>query len=106
MKDLNELMQAILDMDAAQRTATDQAMAKREAALSALAGQKALLEQHYAARTEQEIAALTRQQEQKCDAFLKALREKKETEARQMALAAAAQTEQWAQVLVQRALEG
>ncbi|MCI2046281.1 MAG: hypothetical protein LKJ90_01010 [Faecalibacterium sp.] len=106
MKDLNELMQSILDMDIAQRKATEHAMAERKAAMDALAGKKAQIEQQYTEKATQAADDVMRKQAQKCDAVLAGLRKKKEAEAKHMAAAAAAQKDSWAQMLAQRALEG
>ena len=77
MKDVNDLMQAILEMDAAQRKASEKAKAERTARLAALDEQK------------QKIIA-------ECDA-----REKSESDA-----AAKAKQAQWCAELVQRTLGG
>ncbi len=106
MKDLNELMQSILNMDTAQRKATDHALAERKTALDALAGQKAGIEQQYAAQAAQAADDVMSRQAQKCDAVLAELRKKKDVEALHMTAAAAAQKDSWAQLLAQRALEG
>jgi hypothetical protein len=106
MKDLNELMQAILDMDAAQRKVTESVAAERQDALKKLAEQKARLAQQYADEAAHAGERVRAEQQQQCDAALAQLRQKQQAEAKRMATAVAAQKESWAQKLAQRAIEG
>lgn len=106
MKDLNELMQAVLNMDAAQRKATESVTAERAQAMQALADQKAAIEQQYAAEAAEATQRIRNAQQAKCDAALSALRERQQSESKKMASAVAAQKDMWAQTLAQRAIEG
>ena len=83
MKDVNDLMQAILEMDAAQRKASEKAKAERTARLAALDARK------------QAIAA-------ECDA--KALDKECEQAASAMTAAAKQHEAEWTAELVRRAL--
>ena len=86
MKDVNDLMQAILEMDAAQRKASEKAKAERAARLAALDARK------------QAIAA-------ECDAEARAALDKECEQAAAAMTAAAKQHEaEWTAELVRRAL--
>ena len=52
MKDLNDLMQAILDMDAAQRKATEAAKAERAEQLGRLDAQRRAIADDFAAKAQ------------------------------------------------------
>ena len=60
MKDLNELMQAILEMDAKQRQAADDAMEERRKELAALANEQTMLAQDAGSRSDFEASACSR----------------------------------------------
>ena len=106
MKDLNELLKAILDMDAAQRKVTEGVEAERQQALQHLADEKAKLEQQYAAEAAQATEKIRAAQQEKCSAALDQLRQRQQAESTKMAAAVAAQKDSWAQMLTQRAIEG
>ena len=88
MNDVNDLMQTILEMDAAQRKATEKAKLERTARLAALDEQK------------QKIVA-------ECNAAaLAALEKQRQQAAEAMTAAAKAHEAAWCAELVQRALGG
>ena len=64
MKDLNELMQAILDMDAAQRKAADEAQAERTARLAGLDEQRRKIAAQAAADSKARAEAAAKQVEE------------------------------------------
>ena len=87
MKDVNDLMQAILEMDAAQRRESEKARLERSARLAALDEQK------------QKIIA-------ECDAREKSESEAAAKAAEAMTAAAKAHEAEWCAALVQRTLGG
>lgn len=84
MKDLNDLMQAILDMDAAQRKATEAAKAERAEQLGRLDAQRRAIADDFAAKAQARSQA--------AEAALEAT--------------AAAHKDEWAATLCRRALAG
>ena len=89
MKDVNDLMQAILEMDAAQRKASEKAKLERTARLAALDAQK------------QKITA----EQGNADA-LAALEQQCQQAAEAMTAAARSHEAEWCAALVQRTLSG
>ena len=90
MKDLNDLMQAILDMDAAQRKATEAAKAERAEQLGRLDAQRRAIADDFAANRDERSALEARRQA--AEAALEAT--------------AAAHKDEWAATLCRRALAG
>jgi membrane protein involved in colicin uptake len=99
MKDVNDLMQAILEMDAAQRKASEKAKAERTARLAALDEQKQKIIAECDAREKTECAAAAK-------AALAALEQQRRQAAETMTAAAKAKQAQWCAELVQRTLGG
>ena len=93
MKDVNDLMQAILEMDAAQRKVSEKAKLERTARLAALDEQKQKI-----------IAECDAREKAACEAAAKAAEEGNAAEA--MTAAAKAHEADWCTELVQRALGG
>ena len=91
MKDVNDLMQAILEMDAAQRRESEKARLERSARLAALDEQKQKIIAECDAREKSESAALETQRSQAAEA---------------MTAAAKAHEAEWCAALVQRTLGG
>ncbi len=106
MKDLNELLQAILDMDAAQRKVTEGVTAERQQSMQDLAEQKSKIEQQYADEAAAATDRIHAAQQEKCNAALEQLRQRQQAESKKMTQAVAAQKDSWAQMLAQRAIEG
>ena len=96
MKDVNDLMQAILEMDAAQRKASEKAKAERTARLAALDEQKQKIIAECAAKAAADGNA----------AALAALEQQRRQVAETMTAAAKAKQAQWCAELVQRTLGG
>ena len=98
MKDVNDLMQAILEMDAAQRRESEKARLERSARLAALdeQKQKIIAECDAAARAAEEGNA----------AALAALETQRGQAAEAMTAAAKAHEAEWCAALVQRTLGG
>ena len=102
MKDVNDLMQAILEMDAAQRRESEKARLERSARLAALDEQKQKIIAECDAREKSESDAAARAAEEGNAAALAAL----ETQRSQAAAAAKAHEAEWCAALVQRTLGG
>lgn len=106
MKDLNDLMQAILDMDAAQRKATEAAKAERAEQLGRLDAQRRAIADDFAAK------AHARSQAAAAAAAAANRDERSALEARRQAAeaaleaTAAAHKDEWAATLCRRALAG
>ena len=121
MKDVNDLMQAILEMDAAQRRESEKARLERSARLAALDEQKqknkpvivfALITSIISwiaecdAREKSESAAAARAAEEGNAAALAALETQRSQAAEAMTAAAKAHEAEWCAALVQRTLGG
>ena len=116
MKDVNDLMQAILEMDAAQRRESEKARLERSARLAALDEQKQKIIAECDAREKSECDAAARDAEEcyqlgffapaNADAALAALEQQRRQAAETMAAAAKAKQAQWCAELVQRTLGG
>ena len=100
MKDVNDLMQAILEMDAAQRRESEKARLERSARLAALDEQKQKIIAECDAREKSESDAAARAAEEGNAAALAAL------ETQRMTAAAKAHEAEWCAALVQRTLGG
>ena len=96
MKDVNDLMQAILEMDAAQRRESEKARLERSARLAALDEQKQKIIAECDAREKSESDA----------AALAALETQRSQAAEAMTAAAKAHEAEWCAALVQRTLGG
>ena len=96
MKDVNDLMQAILEMDAAQRRESEKARLERSARLAALDEQKQKIIAECDAREKSESDA----------AALAALETQRGQAAEAMTAAAKAHEAEWCAALVQRTLGG
>ena len=96
MKDVNDLMQAILEMDAAQRRESEKARLERSARLAALDEQKQKIIAECDARAAEEGNA----------AALAALETQRSQAAEAMTAAAKAHEAEWCAALVQRTLGG
>ena len=106
MKDVNDLMQAILEMDAAQRRESEKARLERSARLAALDEQKQKIIAECDAREKSESAAATRAAEEGNAAALAALETQRSQAAEAMTAAAKAHEAEWCAALVQRTLGG
>ena len=102
MKDVNDLMQAILEMDAAQRRESEKARLER----SALDEQKQKIIAECDAREKSESAAAARAAEEGNAAALAALETQRSQAAEAMTAAAKAHEAEWCAALVQRTLGG
>ncbi|MDD7638592.1 MAG: hypothetical protein PUJ48_00070, partial [Subdoligranulum variabile] len=104
MKDVNDLMQAILEMDAAQRKASEKARAERAARLAALDASKQAIAAECDAKAQADADAAAKA----ADAANAEARAALDKECEQAAAAMAAQAEQhkaeWTAELVRRAL--
>ena len=100
MKDVNDLMQAILEMDAAQRRESEKARLERSARLAALDEQKQKIIAECDAREKSESDAAARAAE------LAALATQRSQAAEAMTAAAKAHEAEWCAALVQRTLGG
>ena len=99
MKDVNDLMQAILEMDAAQRRESEKARLERSARLAAL-------DAECDAREKSESDAAARAAEEGNAAALAALETQRGQAAEAMTAAAKAHEAEWCAALVQRTLGG
>ena len=106
MKDVNDLMQAILEMDAAQRRESEKARLERSARLAALDEQKQKIIAECDARETAESAAAARAAEEGNAAALAALETQRSQAAEAMTAAAKAHEAEWCATLVQRTLGG
>lgn len=106
MKDVNDLMQAILEMDAAQRKASEKAKLERTARLAALDEQKQKIIAECDAREKAESEAAAKAAEEGNTAALAALERQRKQAAEAMTAAAAAHEADWCAALVQRTLGG
>lgn len=107
MKDVNDLMQAILEMDAAQRRESEKARLERSARLAALDEQKQKIIAECDAREKSEsAAAAARAAEEGNAAALAALETQRSQAAEAMTAAAKAHEAEWCAALVQRTLGG
>lgn len=104
MKDLNELMQAILEMDAKQRQAADDAMEERRKELAALANEQTMLAQEYADGAKKKTAELLEEQKKRQNGILQELRSRQQSSVRQMQNLTEANKSRWVDELVTRAL--
>ena len=100
MKDVNDLMQAILEMDAAQRRESEKARLERSARLAALDEQKQKIIAECDAREKARAA------EEGNAAALAALETQRSQAAEAMTAAAKAHEAEWCAALVQRTLGG
>ena len=98
MKDVNDLMQAILEMDAAQRRESEKARLERSARLAALDEQKQKIIAECDAREKSESDAAAR--------AVAALETQRSQAAEAMTAAAKAHEAEWCAALVQRTLGG
>lgn len=105
MKDVNDLMQAILEMDAAQRRESEKARLERSARLAALDELKQKIIAECDAREKSESAA-ARAAEEGNAAALAALETQRSQAAEAMTAAAKAHEAEWCAALVQRTLGG
>ena len=103
MNDVNDLMQTILEMDAAQRKATEKAKLERTARLAALDEQKQKIVAECNAREKAESEAAAKEGNA---AALAALEKQRQQAAEAMTAAAKAHEAAWCAELVQRALGG
>ena len=106
MKDVNDLMQAILEMDAAQRRESEKARLERAARLAALDEQKQEIIAECDAREKSESDAAARAAEEGNAAALAALETQRSQAAEAMTAAAKAHEAEWCAALVQRTLGG
>ena len=106
MKDVNDLMQAILEMDAAQRRESEKARLERSARLAALDEQKQKIIAECDAREKSESDAAARAAEEGNAAALAALETQRSQAAEAMTAAAKAHEAEWCAALVQRTLGG
>lgn len=106
MKDVNDLMQAILEMDAAQRRESEKARLERSARLAALDEQKQKIIAECDAREKSESAGAARAAEEGNAAALAALEIQRSQAAEAMTAAAKAHEAEWCAALVQRTLGG
>ena len=106
MKDVNDLMQAILEMDAAQRRESEKARLERSARLAALDEQKQKIIAECDAREKSESDAAARAAEEGNAAALAALETQRGQAAEAMTAAAKAHEAEWCAALVQRTLGG
>ena len=106
MKDVNDLMQAILEMDAAQRRESEKARLERSARLAALDEQKQKIIAECDAREKSESEAAAKAAEEGNAAALAALETQRRQAAEAMTAAAKAHEAEWCAALVQRTLGG
>ena len=106
MKDVNDLMQAILEMDAAQRRESEKAKLERTTRLAALDEQKQKIIAECDAREKAESEAAAKAAEEGNAAALAALEAQRQPAAEAMTAAAKAHEADWCTELVQRALGG
>lgn len=107
MKDVNDLMQAILEMDAAQRRESEKARARALCpGWAALDEQKQKIIAECDAREKSESAAAARAAEEGNAAALAALETQRSQAAEAMTAAAKAHEAEWCAALVQRTLGG
>ena len=106
MKDVNDLMQAILEMDAAQRRESEKARLERSARLAALDVHKQKIIAECDAREKSESDAAARAAEEGNAAALAALETQRSQAAEAMTAAAKAHEAEWCAALVQRTLGG
>lgn len=106
MKDVNDLMQAILEMDAAQRRESEKAKLERTTRLAALDEQKQKIIAECDAREKAESEAAAKAAEEGNAAALAALEAQRRQAAEAMTAAAKAHEADWCTELVQRALGG
>lgn len=106
MKDLNDLMQAILDMDAAQRKATEAAKAERAEQLGRLDAQRRAIADDFAAKAQARsqaaaVAAAAANRDERS-----ALEARRQAAEAALEATAAAHKDEWAATLCRRALAG
>ena len=106
MKDVNDLMQAILEMDAAQRRESEKAKLERTTRLATLDEQKQKIIAECDAREKAESEAAAKAAEEGNAAALAALEAQRRQAAEAMTAAAKAHEADWCTELVQRALGG
>ena len=106
MKDVNDLMQAILEMDAAQRRESEKAKLERTTRLAALDEQKQKIIAECDAREKAESEAAAKAAEEGNAAALAALEAQRRQAAEAMTAAAKAHEADWCTELVQRTLGG
>lgn len=106
MKDVNDLMQAILEMDAAQRRESEKAKLERTTRLAALDEQKQKIIAECDAREKAESEAAAKAAEEGNATALAALEAQRRQAAEAMTAAAKAHEADWCTELVQRALGG
>ena len=106
MKDVNDLMQAILEMDATQRRESEKAKLERTTRLAALDEQKQKIIAECDAREKAESEAAAKAAEEGNAAALAALEAQRRQAAEAMTVAAKAHEADWCTELVQRALGG
>lgn len=105
MKDLNELLQAILDMDAAQRRATADAMQERTTKLGELEGKKKAIAEEYAAVAQQQAGESAQAAQAANTAALAELHSRQEVCAKNLEDRVAANRTAWVQTLYERTLD-
>lgn len=105
MKDLNDLMQAILDMDATQRKAAAAATAERTERLGRLDEERRAIAAEYAARARASGQAAAAAAEAANRAALDELSQRRAAAEQQLDAAAAAHRTEWVEELVRRTLE-
>ena len=106
MKDVNDLMQAILEMDAAQRRESEKARLERSARLAALDEQKQKIIAECDAREKAACEAAAKAAEQGNADALAALEQQCQQAAEAMTDAARSHEAEWCAALVQRTLSG
>ena len=106
MKDLNELMQAILDMDAAQRKAADEVQAERTARLAGLEEQRRQIAAQAAADSKARADAAAKEASDANTAALEELAKARAAAEQNLQQRADACEEQWVDELCRRALAG
>ncbi len=105
MKDLNELMQAILDMDTAQRKATAEAKEERAAKLAELESQKKEIADEFAAKAQQAGQESAQRAQADNAAALAELKNRQQAAAQTLDAHVAAHRQQWVEELCRRALD-
>lgn len=105
MKDLNDLMQAILDMDATQRKAAEQAAAERTERLGRLDEEKRAIAKSYAARVQSSTQAAAAAAAAANREALSDLESKRAVAGAVLERTAQANRAQWVEALVRRTLE-
>lgn len=106
MKDVNDLMQAILEMDAAQRKVSEKAKLERTARLAALDEQKQKIIAECDAREKAACEAAAKAAERGNADALAALEQQCQQAAEAMTDAARSHEAEWCAALVQRTLSG